>query len=266
MKASIIIPFYNQKHKYLWEAIESCFSQEHFPSAEYEVIVIDDGSGNNVDQYQNLMMLETFRKNHENFRFISKTNGGTASALNVGIKQAKGEYIKWLSSDDVLMPNYLERMFYHMSSLTDLERSEVSIFFSDYNVIDDSGEIINTWFEPAWNAKTYWDRKKYLWMSFYGNASSSLIHRSVFQKCGFFDEELRHSEDYDFWLRCAMVYDYDMYHVPEPLIKYRIHSGQLSKQPGLFGSLDHELRSRTLRKMEPGQIYELYRRHDKDNP
>ena len=110
----------------------------------------------------------------------------------------------------------------------------------------------------------YWDRKKYLWLSFYGNASSSLIHRSVFDKVGLFDETIPHSEDYEFWLRAAMVYDLDFWHVPEMLLQYRSHPGQLSKQDGIYGGYDHEIRCQILRKMSEEQIFNLYRKHKKN--
>lgn len=272
--ASIVIPFYNQEIHLLKEAIESALWQ-HYDKNEFEVIVVDDGSvyplANSPDGKPSVRinriwpMLDEMKKANPNFSWTFKTNGGTASALNTGIRMAKGDYIKWLSSDDVLYPNYLEEMAKAIEKLPE-EHKDKCIIFSDYDVINENGNIIDQWIEPDWNSKTYYDRKKYLWMSFYGNASSSLIHRNIFEKVGLFDETVRHSEDYEFWLRSCMVYDYDLYHVQEQLLKYRSHPGQLSKQPGVFGGLDHVIRTNILKKMSAQQIFELYRRHDKDNP
>jgi teichuronic acid biosynthesis glycosyltransferase TuaG len=88
-KVSIIIPVYNCQ-KYVGYAIESALNQTY---EDVEVIVIDDGSFDDT-----LDIITQF----DGITVLVKNNGGTASALNEGIKTAKGDWIHWLSADDVL--------------------------------------------------------------------------------------------------------------------------------------------------------------------
>ena len=114
MFSSIVIPFYNQKPEYLRQAIQSALNQQ-FAAAHFEVIAVDDGSQYPKDKPNPILpMLEEFAAQYHNFKHTFKTNGGTASALNAGIRLAQGNWIKWLSSDDILKPNYLSTLWKEM--------------------------------------------------------------------------------------------------------------------------------------------------------
>lgn len=89
---SVIIPVYNRAH-YIKECLDSVLSQTY---KDYEIIVVDDGSTDNVK--------EVLLPNMQQIRYIYKENGGAASARNVGIMHAKGDYIAWLDSDDRWLP------------------------------------------------------------------------------------------------------------------------------------------------------------------
>ncbi|GJM76095.1 hypothetical protein HMSSN036_83110 [Paenibacillus macerans] len=86
---SVIIPFYNCP--YVEQAVQSALNQTYRP---LEVIVVDDGSTSHAER------LAPYRPH---IHYLGKANGGTASALNHGIRHASGEYIAWLSSDDVFI-------------------------------------------------------------------------------------------------------------------------------------------------------------------
>ena len=96
-KISVIIPVYNGQN-YLREAIDSVFTQTY---KNYEMIVVDDGSTDKTWE-----MIQSYGSH---LYGIQKENGGVASALNCGIRHASGEYIAWLSHDDLFLPNKLER-------------------------------------------------------------------------------------------------------------------------------------------------------------
>ena len=89
-KVSIVIPVYNTE-KYLDDCIESALNQTY---KEIEVIAVNDGSTDNS--------LEVLKKYADRIKIISKPNGGTSSALNVGIAAMAGEWFKILGADDVL--------------------------------------------------------------------------------------------------------------------------------------------------------------------
>ena len=212
---SIIIPVYNGE-KYIRECVQSCLNQTY---DSYEIIVIDDGS---TDNTLNILC---------EFDFITvliKPNSGTASALNTGIKNAKGQWIKWLSADDVLYPDAIENM---MKSVSD----DNTIYYTNYHIIDSDSNITGQFVEP--NRDT-----NQLWSLFFGNGSSSMIHRKVFEKCGNFDDSLAHSEDYEFWLRATQVYGVKMELIPFFSLKYRRHPDQLTNRVG--GSLDSLIKNK----------------------
>lgn len=93
MLISLIIPVYNAE-KYLEETLNSVIGQ-HF--ADYEVILVDDGS---TDKSGSLC--EQFAAVHQNISVLHKKNGGQSSARNLGIRAAKGEFLAFLDSDDML--------------------------------------------------------------------------------------------------------------------------------------------------------------------
>lgn len=94
---SIVIPTYNRA-ELITDTLQTVFQQTY---PRYEVIVVDDGS---TDDTENLVR----NIRHENLRYFKKENAERAAARNFGIKQAAGQYITFLDSDDVLYPFALE--------------------------------------------------------------------------------------------------------------------------------------------------------------
>jgi hypothetical protein len=211
LDVSVVIPTYNQKPKYLREAIESALRQS-YPKEKYEILVVDDGS---TKTSPDAVVLQ-FK--HRGVVLVKKKHGGTGDTLNAGIRSMKGKYFKWLSSDDALCEGALEIL---MS-----EANENSVVYGDWTQIDDNSNFIGVYREPTFsNAK---DMKKYLWRSYFGNASAALIPRSAFAKVGMFDANLPYYEDYDWWLRAVFLHDYSLVHVDSIIARYRIHLGQVS--------------------------------------
>ncbi|UVF62439.1 glycosyltransferase [Nitrososphaeria virus YSH_922147] len=213
---SVIIPVYNGE-KYIKECLESVKKQTF---QNYEIIVVDDGSTDRT--------LDILTK-IDDITVLIKPNGGTGSALNTGIRNAKGSWIKWLSADDVMYDDCLEIMVRHAQT-TPLNNNV--IFYSHYDIIDEHGKVFANFREPDHDTSQ-------LWNFFFGNGSTSLIHRDVFEKIGGF-AEIKHSEDYEFWLR-ATSKGVKMILVPEYTVKYRRHPDQLTNKIG--GSLDTEIKN-----------------------
>lgn len=99
-KVSIIIPCYNQA-KYLPKSVASLQAQT---LADWECIIVDDGSTDNTAEIANNLALKDTR-----VQLIQKINGGSASARNLGLKHAQGEYIQFLDADDTITPDKLEK-------------------------------------------------------------------------------------------------------------------------------------------------------------
>lgn len=110
-KVSVIVPVYNIE-KYLMECLESIAAQT---LDNIQVLLIDDGSKDSSGQ-----ICKDFILSHPNFEYYHKENGGTASARNVGLLHARGEYIGFVDSDDWIEPNMFATM-YHAAKETDAD-------------------------------------------------------------------------------------------------------------------------------------------------
>ena len=103
IKLSIVIPVYNVE-PYVGRCIESCQNQD-LPHDEYELLIINDGS-----QDGSMDVVRQYARRHENIRIIEQENAGLSSARNHGIKEAKGEYVWFIDSDDDINKNVLKTL------------------------------------------------------------------------------------------------------------------------------------------------------------
>jgi glycosyltransferase involved in cell wall biosynthesis len=97
---SIIIPTYNRAHLIL----DTLNSVENQDFTDFELIIVDDGSKDNTKE-----IVDRYIKDKElkNWRYYYKTNGERGAARNFGIEKAKGQWITFLDSDDILYKNHL---------------------------------------------------------------------------------------------------------------------------------------------------------------
>jgi len=216
MKVSIVIPVYNTE-KYIEKCIKSALNQTY---DNIEIIVVDDGS---TDSTPSLL-----KKFEDRIKIITKKNGGTASALNHGIKNMSGQWFKWLSADDLLKNNAIEKLILEIKNLG--KDAENCIFYSNYDLIDENDSVIDEFIEPDYNSLDSFQRNVILLDHFYGNGTTSIMHKSIFEKCGLFDESLGYKDDYEFWLRCCIIFNFKLHLVSENLAQYRIHTEQLTKK------------------------------------
>lgn len=208
---SVIIPTHNRE-KFLPACIESVLAQTLEP---LEIIVVDDGSTDSTER-----IVAGFG---EKIRYLKQSQMGVSAARNTGIRNAKGGWIALLDSDDRWAPDKIEEQLRYLESHPGI------FLIQSEEIWIRNGVRVNA-------KKTY--RKPSGWIF---NAcipvcavspSTVLIHRSVFDTIGLFDEALPACEDYDFWLRAALRFE--IANLPKALtIKYGGHVGQLSNQPGL---------------------------------
>src|SRR3989344_1577694 len=119
MKASIIIRAYNAEET-LARAIESALRQD-FPSDQYEIIVINDGSTDGTQT-----VAQRFEKD-KRIRVISQENKGHIEAANRGFVESRGRYITLLDSDDEFLPTLLSSM------IAEFEKdSDIDFVYADY--------------------------------------------------------------------------------------------------------------------------------------
>ena len=114
LKLSVIVPMYNAE-EYLEECLESI--EKSIQGLEAEVLLIDDGS---EDRTSDIAL--AFQHEHSRFRYYRKENGGPADAKNYGIGKAKGKYLAFTDSDDLVTESMYHNMVraaeYHQADLT----------------------------------------------------------------------------------------------------------------------------------------------------
>lgn len=227
-KISIVIPAYNASN-YLAEAIDSALAQT-YPNVE--IIVVNDGSRD--DGATERIALSYGNK----IRYFSKENGGSSSALNMGIANMTGEWFSWLSHDDLYLPMKLERQVAYINKLGLIDSASLSknIFFSYWSFVDAEGKPIRIKNQADTLSKKVCaiPHNGYLIAEpsvYIFHGCSCLIHKNAFTDVGCFDENLRLINDVDMWYRLYAA-DYQLHFLPEILVKGRIHDAQVSKSIG----------------------------------
>lgn len=245
---SIVIPLYNGSN-YIEEALKCAIAQD-YPNKE--IIVVNDGSSDNGAGR------EICLKYSDSITYIEKENGGCSSALNFGIRAAKGEYISWLSHDDLYLPNKLS---YQIELIDRLGLDENTIVSNSGGLIDKEGNAIahpSVKTDATLNAKEFFS---YLLFKKCLNGCGLLIPKAVFEKRLYFREDMRFVLDWNLWLKVA-VEGFKVHIDSTELVKNRVHGGQVTvKQKEL-----HKTEARDtveelflmLRDKEPYFIQELY--------
>lgn len=204
---SVIIPTYNRCAS-LERAIHSVLSQKN---AEFELIVVDDGS---TDGTRDLI--------HQipQINYLHQNNRGVSAARNFGIKHAHGEWIAFLDSDDEWLPGKLAaqvQFFEENPSIKICQTNEIWIR---------KGVRVNPMKKHA--KKGGWIFEHCLPLCAI-SPSSVMMHRSLFEQVGLFDESYPACEDYELWLRIASRYEVGLIE-KDYLKKYGGHEDQLSQK------------------------------------
>ena len=168
---SIIIPVYNGEN-YLKEAIDSALSQTY---ENIEILVVNDGS---FDATEKIAL-----SYGDKIRYFKKENGGVSSAINLGIKNMRGEYFSWLSHDDKYAPDKIMKQVERLSGCHD----KPLIAMCAVRYIDKNSDFLR-----LKKSKAYDEKKYYLWseslidilkVGSY-NGCSLLIPKAVFECVG----------------------------------------------------------------------------------
>ena len=184
---SIVIPVYNGA-TYLREALDSALNQTY---RNIEVIVVNDGSSDG-GKTESIALSYGDRIN-----YISKENGGVASALNAGLMKMTGEYFSWLSADDVYFPDKIEKQ---MAFLAGRGWQKDIVLYSDFELIDAQSKLLSTERVRSISQEHFIFA---LVCDYPVSGCTTLIPKNIFDDVGFFDEKLVVTQDYDMWFRMA---------------------------------------------------------------
>jgi len=233
-RVSVIIPVYNSK-QFLKESIESVLNQTY---TDIEIIAVNDGSTDTS--------LEVLKQYEDKILIINQKNMGLAEAVNIGIKKISGHWLKWLSPDDVLYPNAIEILVDNAKKLP-----ENILVYSNWEMIDEIGNKIRNFSESDYNYLNNFEFGVRLLDGQQVNINTSLIPSSIVKKCLMKNLNDISLIDYDFFLRCSILYDVNFFLVKKILLKYRIHKNQ-SSHKNIVNSLmcQNEIRDDVLSQLD----------------
>ena len=218
---SVIIPMFNAE-EYIKETLKSIFNQTY---KNVEVIIVDDGS---TDNSKDVVM-----KYFPEVKYIYENNsGGAAKPRNEGFKISKGELITFFGSDDIMVPNKIEMQVEVLYRFPNVKAT-----FVDYKNFGGLKLSAGSHFATCEQLKREFEEqgsevvvlspdKSYKILLSENYASVGLLRREVWEKIGPFREELKQSQDFEFYYRVAKHFDIAI--VNKLGFYRRIHSNNMS--------------------------------------
>ena len=201
---SVIIPTHNRADL-LPETIKSVLAQTY---NNIEIVVVDNGSTDNTGEVIAKMNVAALRY------YRQENSGGPAGPRNNGFKHSSGEYIAFLDSDDIWLPDKIKRQV---------------------EILENNSRVGLVFCQCKFFGEGYHENKLYPSKAFSGNIFEKLIlgnfvptvsvlcRREALEQIGVFDENpnLRAFEDYELWIRIA--YKFQFHYINEPLCLFRVH-------------------------------------------
>jgi glycosyltransferase involved in cell wall biosynthesis len=209
-RVSVIMPAFNAA-KTIGAAVESVLAQTY---RDWELLVVNDGSTDST-----LDIMAQFRD--ERIRTITQVNQGVAAARNAGMKRASGAYIAFLDSDDLWLPTKLEKQV----SAFELSGASLGLVYTRHRgFIEDVSRSFSMDVDASIGFADDWHR---LLIMDYIPTLTVMMRASLVPEVGYFCEDLRGTEDWDYWIRIAK--HSKLARVNEELALYRISPHSLSR-------------------------------------
>ncbi len=212
-KVSVIIPSYNHE-RFIEDCIQSVLDQT---SQDFEIIITDDGSSD-----ETVKNIKKFNDSRIKL-FCFEKNEGACAAIEKCIQETSGKYIAMLSSDDMFLPDKLERQVEFLDNHPD-----IAIVFGLPLLIDEDGKEFADYSHPACRVFMQITRSRYKMLNFFfyhGNClchPTALIRKECYTNLGTYDKRFASLPDFDFWVRVCLKYNIHI--MQKNLIKFRIRN------------------------------------------
>ena len=188
---SIIVPVYGHAHL-VGDALDSLLQQTF---SNWEAIVVDGGSTDN-----SLDIIKQYSEKDNRIRIFANQNGVTASALNHGLSQTRGEWILQLSPDGLFEPSRLDILLQNIVQQPNIDFFHTHFFnLNDETRLKTSPELEHTIPETTLQVVTLFDAN-------YVHGNSIAVRRKCFDEVGNFNEKLQQGYELDMWLRLSARY------------------------------------------------------------
>lgn len=210
---SVVIPCFDRV-RFIGSAIDSLLQGTLEPD---EVIVIDDGSS---DGSRQLVHKYVGQGTVRLLQHPNAENRGQAASLNLGLREAKGELICILDSDDMISPTKLERQVQFLR-----ENPDVGMVYGQGHAVDEKGNFLfrllpEDHTEPS-------DPNRLLLDCYMALPGGALVRKSVWDQVGYFEESFRAAQDHDMALR--LMEATPVAYLPELAFYYRKHGDSISQ-------------------------------------
>ena len=208
---SVIIPAYNAE-QFLDETLESVLSQTY---ENWECIIVNDGSTDNTES-----VAKKWCEKDARFRYFYKENSGASDTRNLGIKEARGEYIAFLDADDILTPDSLEvRINVLIEQNVDLVATKLQHFTDKLPKVSKNN---------ARQDALYYAKEGLTQLMVFNKVTPStvLCKKSVMDTIGGFTWQKK-AEDLHCWLKVLFA-GYKIYRIDETLLLYRLVENSMS--------------------------------------
>jgi len=209
---SVIIPVYNSE-KHIENCIKSVLEQTYSP---LEIILVDDCS---TDSSQKI--LKTYSKLPNIKLILLDNNKGQANALNIGILNSKGPVISFLDSDDLFLPDHIQK------SVKGLLENKVGLVYSEVQHINEKGLNIVKNHKLKIKSENMNDKVYGLLLFNYIIRSSLTVSRESLREVGLFDNKISGSDDIDLCLR--ILIHSEAYKIKETTVIKNLHSSNISE-------------------------------------
>ena len=212
-KVSIIIPTYNSE-KFLDRTVRGVLQQSY---KDWELIIVDDKSSDRTGE-----IIRNWEKQDNRICsiFLENNSGGPARPKNIGIQSSRGKYIAFCDHDDEWFSEKLQK------ELDLLKQSQNHHAFITCNSLIRIGNSEFDYLTPSYSRSD--QLEKMLEHNFVHSCSSLVFEKEAFLRLGFFDESLKWSDDWDFYIRfLASGGEVDI--VPEKLFTWHSQQASASK-------------------------------------
>lgn len=198
---SILIPIYNTPIEYLKECFDSIDNQTF---QDWEVVIVNDGSNEEVTNYlKNL--------NKEKYNVYHQENSGISKALNYGLQNCKYNLVARMDGDDIMLPERLEKQLkYFNLNDVDVLGTQVQLFG-----ISQDGMITN---HPLVIPRSIIQR-----LDWFLNHPSVMFKKDKVLSIGGYTSEFDGLEDLELWCRC-LLNNYKLRNLPDMLLRHRRHN------------------------------------------
>jgi len=197
-RVSVVIPAFNYA-EYLGDALDSVLAQT---MDDWECIVVDDGSTDDTPA-----VARAYASRDSRIRFLQQQGRGPAGARNAGVRESTGTYLQFLDADDRLAPGKLE---FHARFLDENPSVDIAYGFSTYFRTTAPDEVLYSLHGHLSRPLTAKvndaaEALKQLELFNIMPVLSALLRRTVWERVSGFNEAVRGTEDWDFWLRAAIA-------------------------------------------------------------